>query len=270
MATIPRIHRTALLIDDAIDGDVPIWSDELSRWVPGPQTGGGGAAWGGITGTLGDQTDLQTALAGKAASAHAHAPADVTGTAVVTADARLSDARTPLAHSHPQSEVTSLVADLALKAPLASPAFTGTPTGITKTHVGLANVDNTTDAGKPVSTAQQTALDGKSATGHTHAGVYEPANANIQTHVGSAHAPSNAQKNSDITKAEIEAVLIGVIATHSHAGGGSMPDVVQQKRAPTAGTTITAGYSAYISSRFEVLAGLTLEIGAEAVFEIGG
>lgn len=46
-----------------------------------------------------------------------------------------------------------------LKAPLDSPAFTGTPTGITKTHVGLANVDNTTDAGKPVSTAQQTALD---------------------------------------------------------------------------------------------------------------
>lgn len=43
---------------------------------------------------------------------------------------------------------------LALKAPLASPAFTGTPTGITKTHVGLANVDNTSDVNKPVSTAQ--------------------------------------------------------------------------------------------------------------------
>lgn len=47
---------------------------------------------------------------------------------------------------------------LNLKAPLASPAFTGTPTGITKAHVGLGNVDNTTDAAKPVSTAQQTAL----------------------------------------------------------------------------------------------------------------
>jgi len=31
-------------------------------------------------------------------------------------------------------------------------------TGLTKTQVGLANADNTTDAGKPVSTAQQTAL----------------------------------------------------------------------------------------------------------------
>jgi hypothetical protein len=48
---------------------------------------------------------------------------------------------------------------LDLKAPLASPAFTGTPTGITKAHVGLGNVDNTSDASKPVSTAQQTAID---------------------------------------------------------------------------------------------------------------
>jgi len=53
----------------------------------------------------------------------------------------------------------------------------------------------------------------------THAHDYEPANVNIQTHVGSAHAPSNAQKNSDITKAEIEAQLTGAISTHSHAGG---------------------------------------------------
>lgn len=48
---------------------------------------------------------------------------------------------------------------VAALAPLASPAFTGTPTGITKTHVGLGNVDNTSDASKPVSTATQTALD---------------------------------------------------------------------------------------------------------------
>lgn len=32
-------------------------------------------------------------------------------------------------------------------------------TGLTKTQVGLSNVDNTSDAGKPVSTAQQAALD---------------------------------------------------------------------------------------------------------------
>ena len=38
-------------------------------------------------------------------------------------------------------------------APIASPTFTGTVAGVTKAHVGLSNVDNTTDALKPVSTA---------------------------------------------------------------------------------------------------------------------
>ena len=44
-------------------------------------------------------------------------------------------------------------------APIESPTFTGTVAGITKSMVGLANVDNTSDANKPVSTATQTALD---------------------------------------------------------------------------------------------------------------
>jgi hypothetical protein len=44
-------------------------------------------------------------------------------------------------------------------APKANPTFTGTVAGITKTHVGLANVDNTSDANKPISTAVNTALD---------------------------------------------------------------------------------------------------------------
>lgn len=38
----------------------------------------------------------------------------------------------------------------------------------TKSQVGLSNVDNTSDLGKPISTATQTALDGKAATNHTH------------------------------------------------------------------------------------------------------
>ena len=37
------------------------------------------------------------------------------------------------------------------------------------------------------------------------------------THSQSTHAPSNAQKNSDITKAEIEAKLTGNVASHTHS-----------------------------------------------------
>lgn len=47
-------------------------------------------------------------------------------------------------------------------APISSPTFTGTVSGITKSMVGLENVDNTTDANKPISTSTQTALNAKS------------------------------------------------------------------------------------------------------------
>jgi hypothetical protein len=54
---------------------------------------------------------------------------------------------------------TTVSTSLGTKAPIESPTFTGTVGGITKSMVGLGNVDDTTDANKPVSTATQTALD---------------------------------------------------------------------------------------------------------------
>lgn len=58
------------------------------------------------------------------------------------------------------SNLTSDVqAQIDLKAPINSPTFTGTVGGITKSMVGLSNVDDTTDLLKPVSTATQLALD---------------------------------------------------------------------------------------------------------------
>lgn len=53
------------------------------------------------------------------------------------------------------------------KAPLNSPVFTGVVSGITKTMIGLPNVDNTSDINKPISSAQQTAL-------NTKAGLVDP------------------------------------------------------------------------------------------------
>jgi hypothetical protein len=48
--------------------------------------------------------------------------------------------------------------DFGVVAPLANPTFTGTVGGITKSMVGLGNVDNTSDVNKPISSATQTAL----------------------------------------------------------------------------------------------------------------
>jgi hypothetical protein len=58
-------------------------------------------------------------------------------------------------------------------APIASPTFTGTVNGITKTMVGLGNADNTSDASKPISTATQSALDAKLAIS-TASSTYAP------------------------------------------------------------------------------------------------
>lgn len=56
------------------------------------------------------------------------------------------------------------------------------------------------------------------ATGYTIPTTTEKGNYDTAyNHSQVAHAPSSAQKNSDITKAEIEAKLTGVITTHSHA-----------------------------------------------------
>jgi hypothetical protein len=78
-------------------------------------------AWGGITGTLSTQTDLQSAL----------------------------DAKEPTISAGTTGQYYR--GDKSFK-------------HLDKTAVGLSNVDNTSDANKPVSTATQTALDGKQAT----------------------------------------------------------------------------------------------------------
>ena len=60
------------------------------------------------------------------------------------------------------SSIQTQLTDLdTTKADLESPTFTGTVSGVTKAHVGLTNVDDTSDADKPISTATQTALDAK-------------------------------------------------------------------------------------------------------------
>jgi len=65
---------------------------------------------------VGDVANLATDLASKAAaadlSAHTGATVAAHGGIVATTDARLSDARDPLAHGHVEGDVTGLVADL--------------------------------------------------------------------------------------------------------------------------------------------------------------
>jgi hypothetical protein len=93
-----------------------------------------------------------------------------TVTSTMLADATIVDGDISATAAIAQSKISGLSDSFTAKADVAGPTFTGTvtiptlavtttATGITKTMVGLGNVDNTADASKPVSTAQQTALD---------------------------------------------------------------------------------------------------------------
>jgi len=88
---------------------------------------------------------------------------------------------------------------------------------IEKNNIHAAGSDNQ-DLSGLVSTNDSRLSDARIPLTHSHP-ENEPANVNIQTHVTSIHAPSNAQKNSDITKAEIEAKLTGLFQ-HIHILAG--------------------------------------------------
>lgn len=74
--------------------------------------------------------------------------------------------------THTGTQLASSISDFTTAAADASPiqsvaGKTGVVT-LAPSDVGLGNVNNTNDSNKPVSTAQQTALDGKANTSHTH------------------------------------------------------------------------------------------------------
>lgn len=100
--------------------DVPEGSTNLYHTAARAETAALGIV-GTAANTLcaGDDSRLSDA---RTPLAHTHAQSEVTNLVtdlsnkVDTNDARLSDARTPLAHTHPQSDITNLVTDLAGKA----------------------------------------------------------------------------------------------------------------------------------------------------------
>ena len=80
--------------------------------------------------------------------------ATLTGDGILTVSQRVTTPAITLGANDLQTTLND-------KAPIASPTFTGTVGGITKSMVGLGNVDNTSDAQKPISSATQTELDKK-------------------------------------------------------------------------------------------------------------
>jgi hypothetical protein len=125
-------------------------------------------------GAVNNTDDASKPVSTAQAAAIATAKSEAISSAATAADTKVSTHNTATTNVHGISDTSALAtktyADaigttatnaIALKAPIASPTFTGTVSGITSSMVGLGNVNNTADSAKPVSTAQQTALDAK-------------------------------------------------------------------------------------------------------------
>ncbi len=182
-------------------------------------------------------TATQAGLDAKANVSHVHSGSDITTGTV--ASARLATA------TNAAPGAVQLAGDLAGTA--ASPTVPGLAgkeatiaagtTGqyfrgdkswqtLDKTAVGLTNVDNTSDANKPISTATQTALTGKASTTHTHvasdiaSGTIAPARLPLATEaaVGGVQfaSVSEATTGTDTTKAVTAAGVKAAVNSVAH------------------------------------------------------
>ena len=155
------------------------------------------------------------------------------GTVAAGDDARLSDTRTPTAHaaSHAAGQADEItpaaigaataaqgaLADTALQPAGNGSALTGitaaqvgaSPTGHAHTQAeshGSADTDTATTA---LHHTLGTGANQAAAGNHTHSGVYEPANANIQSHISSTSNPHGT------TAAQVGAEPSGAVSTHA-------------------------------------------------------
>lgn len=155
-----------------------------------------------------------------------------TGTVCQGNDARLSDARTPKAHTHIKSEV------------------------------GLGNVDNTSDADKPVSTAQQTALNLKAnLDGNAHVGDIYKADTD-------GHLISSGKKFNDSGTSDADIWSASKVASAISAGisGTAVTGYQVIKSGPT--TPSVAGDVVTIANVFE--AGKLPNIAIKPIVTING
>lgn len=134
--------------------------DTTAKDLYGPKTGGG---WGSPTSLIGPAgSNAWADITGKPstfpADPHNHPISDVTGLQTALDSKQASDADLTALAGLDSSTAGAIASDGSGWAKKTYAQFK-TALGLVKGDVGLGNVDNTSDANKPVSTAQQSALD---------------------------------------------------------------------------------------------------------------
>jgi len=158
---------------------------------------------------------------------------------------------------------SSIQTQLNDKAPLASPTFTGTVSGVTKSHVGLGNVDNTTDANKPVSTATQSALDLKAnLAGPSFTGTTSAVDLTLSGNLTLSGAPTSALQAA--TKAYVDNVTAGINFHEAvHAASVINSGVIYNNGTNGVGATLTAD----TNRMFSVIDGESVVVGQRVLMK---
>jgi len=161
--------------------------------------------------------------------------------------------------------VTSAIqAQIDLKAPLANPTFTGTVAGITSTMVGLGNVNNTSDANKPVSTATQTALDLKAPSANpTFTGTVTGVTA---SHVGLGSVNNTSDADKPVSTATQTALnLKANLASPTFTGTPSLPTGTTAVTQTLGNNTTAVATTEFIQTALANFGGMTVSDTAPTV-----
>jgi hypothetical protein len=164
---ISYLNNVSSAIQTQINSKADIANAEFTGNITLPSTTSIGDVSAAEIGYLNNVSSaIQTQLDGKLATSVATTTyaaltgATFTGNVVLTANTSIGTVSSEEI-GYLNDVTSSIQTQLNAKAPTADPTFTGTVSGVTKGHVGLGNVDNTSDADKPISNAVQTALDAK-------------------------------------------------------------------------------------------------------------
>jgi hypothetical protein len=205
--------------------------------VPGPKGDPGTTTWAGIT----DKPSTFTP------SSHTHEPSEITGTAVVNADSRLSDARTPIAHNQAISTVTNLQTSLDAKS---NSGHTHSPSEVT---------------GTAVVTSDARLSDARTPTTHSHApgDVTGTAVVTADSRLSDARVPTT----HDSTKHSVTYALPADITTHAALKTGAHGHLNSVRIRPQ--VTPSAKTSAVTLTIAELLTGIiTGNPGAAAAYTL--
>lgn len=244
--TVTRIQNRTVASTAPTDGQVLKWSNANTRWEPANDIGGGsGDNWGSQVvaasakfsgnGTSGSPLDLAANSVTNTEMAD-----NAVNTAEIAADAVTNAKLSNMAANTLKGNNTGATADPADL----TVAQVKTMLALTKSDVGLANVDNTSDADKPVSTATQTALDLKQnastalTTSSTAGGDLSGTFANLQ--IGTGAVGTTEVADDAVTFAKIQNIATGRLLGRSTAGTGNIEEISVGSGLSLSGGTLSA------------------------------